>query len=97
MEGHHGFWVQTCMVKVSGVPTVEAQLVDLTTVILQGIEMVISVKVGCFGGSGDERQDKRDGGLLLLSVLGAGRLAPTDASLSANVGSFSEGCCSLSL
>ena len=48
------------------------------------------------GGSGEERQDKRDGGLSLLSVIGAGHLAPTDASLSANVGSFPKGWHSLS-
>ena len=49
-EGHHGFWVRARTVKVSRVPTGEAQLVDLTTVILWGMEMMISVKVGCFGG-----------------------------------------------
>ena len=48
------------------------------------------------GGSGDERQDKRDGGLLLLSVIVAGCLVPTNASLSANIGSFPEGWRSLS-
>ena len=47
------------------------------------------------GGCSEERWDKRDGGLLLMSVIGAGHLAPTDASLSANVGSFPEGWCSL--
>ena len=48
------------------------------------------------GGSDEERWDKRDGGLPSLSVIGAGRLAPTDASLSANIGSFPEGWRSLS-
>ena len=48
------------------------------------------------GGSSEERWDKRDGGLLSLSVIGAGRLAPTDANLSANIGSFPEGWRSLS-
>ena len=48
------------------------------------------------GGSGEERWDKRDRGLLLLPVIGAGCLALTDASLSANVGSFPKGWRSLS-
>ena len=48
------------------------------------------------GGSSDERQDKKDGGLLSLPIIAARCLVPTDTSLSANVGSFPEGWCSLS-
>ena len=49
-EGCHRFWVRTCSVKVPCMSTVVAQLVDLTMVVLRRWEMMISVKVGCFGG-----------------------------------------------
>ena len=46
--------------------------------------------------SGIERWDKWDKGLSLLSIIGAGCITPTDANLSANIGTFPEGFCSLS-
>ena len=49
MEGCCRFWVRTHSVKVSCMSTVVAQLVDFTTVMLQRWEMMISIKVGCFG------------------------------------------------
>ena len=59
---------------------------------------MIGIKVGYFGslgGSSDERWDKKDRKPSSLPVIGARHLVPTDASLSANVGSFPKGWCSL--